>query len=343
MPGSSPDDATLASEAIDTAAADALIAPADGDANTGGEIAASPPAAAGTMLDAVQAALEPKEASPASKEPGQADNADPDAKAAEGDEADELSAEELKALSWKTQQRFKSLSSNVKAAREEAQALKPKAEEYDRMVGAIQRAGIDNRELDELVEVGGLLKSNPRAAYDKMVPIMRALENVIGEVLPADLQERVRLGYITEEDARTLVRSQAEARLATHRADTQTATQKAEQEATQRETLVKSSISAVEHWDKQQSVKDPDWHLKRREVAEQVELAITREANKRSAPYFPTAEEAVKLSTDALKTVNERMKRFAPRPTEIRSQAPGTSTRSKPAPKTMLEAINNVL
>lgn len=346
MPGSSPDaaDTSSAEELLGSTAPDTAAA-TQADDTTGADVKPeSSPATAGTMLDAVQAALEPKVASPAPQEPGQADKANPDEKPAEGEATDEeLSAEELKALSWKTQQRFKKLTTTVKAKDAEVLALKPKAEEFDRMVGAIQRAGIDTRELDELVEVGGMLKSNPRAAYEKIMPIVRALENVIGEVLPADLQERVRLGYISEEDARELNRSRAGERLATHRSQQTEAQQKAEQESRERQTLIDSSIQAAERWDAQQSTKDPDWHLKRKEVAEQVELAIVREANKRGQPYFPTADEAVKLANDALKTVEDRLKRFKTKPAEIRPTTPSASTRSKPAPKSTLEAINNAL
>lgn len=345
MPDSSPDtvdtstDTDLIGTSTDTAAATQAEAPQQGADATPN----SSPETAGTMLDAVQAALEPKVASPATQEPGQADEANPDDKPAEGEADEELSSEELKALSWKTQQRFRKLTTTAKGLTAELEAVKPKAEEYDRMVGAIQRAGIDNRELDELVEVGGMLKSNPRAAYDKMLPIMRALENVIGEVLPADLQERVRLGYISEEDARELNRSRANERLATTRNERSEAEKQAERENRERETLVNSSITAADRWDKQQSEKDPDWHLKRSEVAEQVELAIVRESNKRRAPYFPTAEEAVKLANDALKTVNDRLRRFKAKPAEIRPTTPGGSTRSKPAPKNTLDAINNAM
>lgn len=347
MPGSSPD-------AADTSSADNELLgtttdTADGSAaevtqtqdSTSPE---TPPAAAGTMLDAVQAALEPKGASPAPKEPDQADDADPNAKPAEGAAADEeLTADELKALSWKTQQRFKKLSSTVKAKDSELTEMKPKAEGYDRIVGAIKRAGIDNSELDELVELGGWLKTDQRRALETLKPIVQALEGVVGEVLSPELQERVRLGYITEEDARTLSRSKAGERLATQRAEKTVAERQAEKDQQEFSTLVKSSTEAVEAWDKQKSAKDPDWHLKQKEVAEQVELAIVRESNKRGKPYFPTAEEAVKLADTALKTINDRLQRFKPRPAEIRPATPGASTRSKPAPKTTLDAINNAL
>lgn len=346
MPESSPDtsavnaDEELLGSQPDTAETTGADTKPDADGKP-----ESSPETAGTMFDAVQAALEPKDASPASKEPGQAEKAEPDAKPAEGEpeESDELSPDELKALSWKTQQRFKKLTSTAKAKDAELAAVKPKAEEYDRMVGAIQRAGIDNRELDELVEVGGLLKSHPRAAYEKIMPIVRALENVIGEVLPPELQERVRQGYITEEDARQLHRSQANERLATHRSEQAAAQQKTDREARERNDLINSSIQAAERWDAAKAEKDPDWHLKRKEVAEQVELAIVRESNKRQQPYFPTAEEAVKLADDALKTIEDRFKRFKPKPTELRPATSGASSRSKPAPKTTLDAIENAL
>lgn len=297
------------------------------------------------MLDAVQAALEPKVASPAPKEPGQAEEADPNAKTAEGEkaESEELSADELKALSWKSQQRFKSLNDRVKAKDAELTALKPKAESYDRMVGAIKSAGLESAEVDELVELGGLLKSNPREARDRLVPIVNALDKLLGEVLPPELQERVRLGYISEEDARQLQRSQADARLNSKRAETLEAGQRAEREAAQQKQLFDSSVQAVESWDKRKAEKDPDWHLKREEIAEQVKLAIVDEQNKRGKPYFPTAEEAVKFAEDALKKIDGRIARFKPKPAEIRPTTPGASTRSKPAPKTILDAVNNAL
>jgi hypothetical protein len=341
MPDSSPDDGAQNAPTEDTT----LTNTADGsqaetlptqDSN-GQESSSAKPA--GTMLDAVTAALKPKEASPPSQEPGSEAQADPDAKPAEG-ESEELSADELKALSWKTQQRFKTLGSKLKAKDGEIAELKPKAEEYDKIVGSITKAGLDNREVDELVEIGGLMKRNPQAALAKILPVVEALQNVIGEILSPELQERVRLGYLTEADARALQRSHATAQLATKRADDVEAQRQADAERDAQQKLVTSSIEAVERWDKQQADKDPDWHLKRKEVAELVELAINREAQKRRAPYFPTADEAVKLSADALKTVTERMKRFAPKPNEIRTVTPGASPRSKPQPKTILEAVN---
>lgn len=339
MPVSSPDDGAIAPDNENTAAG----SEAENTGATDAGASSSPPETAGTMLDAVTAALEPKEASPPSNEPDPDDNADPDAKKAEG-ESEELSPEELKALSWKAQQRFKRLTSTAKAKDGTIAELQPKADAYDKIVGSITKANLEPSELDELVEIGGMLKSNPQAALEKLAPLVDALRNVVGDVLPADLQERVRLGYISEQDARALHKAQTSQRLTAQQVQEADAQRKAEKEASDRQAQLNASVEAVEAWEKQQADKDPDWHLKRKEVAELVELAIVRKSRETRAPYFPTPEESVQLSKDALKTINERLKRFVPKPAEIRPPAaPGAASRSKPAPKTIREAIDNAL
>lgn len=341
MPDSSPADETVVSS--DSAATTAAGTPAATTETTDSNGPDSSPAKAVSMLDAVQAALEPKEASPASQTPDQAAQADSDASKADG-ESEDLSDDELKALSWKTQQRFKKLASNLKARDGEVATLRTKADEYDKIVGTITKANLDNREVDELIEIGALLKSNPSGALAKLLPIMRILEDVAGEILPPELQEEVRLGYITEARARELHKAKVNEGFARRNAERDAAARQAADQAAETQKLIDNSISAVEAWEKQQAAADPDWHLKRKEIAEQVELAIIREAKKRNAPWFPTADESVTLSKEALKTVNERLARFKPKPAEIRpSINPGASPRSKPAPKTMLDAINNAL
>lgn len=344
MPDSSPDaTASAVDEVVTTATPQVDNQP--GNDSKGAD--SSPPAQAGSMLDAVQAALEPKAESPTAPNPDQAAKPDSDAAKADGQSEDtELSDDELKALSWKAQQRFKKLASAAKTKDGEIASLKVKADEHDRIVGAITKAGLEAKELDELVDLGSALKQNrPREALQILAPIVQALEQVVGKILPADLQEEVRLGYITEQRAQELAEARASEKIerqSRERLQRESDADKQQRDVAER---VNSSVSAVEAWEKQQAASDPDWPLKRQEVAEQVELLIGREAQKRRAPYFPTPDESVQLSKDALKTVNDRISRLKPRPAEVRPSAnnPGGSPRSKPAPKTILDAINNVL
>lgn len=299
-----------------------------------------------TMLDAVQAALKP-EASPASQEPGEAATAEDPASKTESEDPpeddDKLSPEELKALSQKTQTRFQKLTSKIKAKDGEIESLKPKAEEFEKISRFVSQAGLTNEDVGFLLQVGALARSQPDKALEHLLPFVQQLQQQAGEVLPADLQERVRLGYITEQDARELSKARSREQLATRRAD-QSETQRREAEAnSERQKIVDSTIAASEKWESTQAAKDPDWHLKRNEVAEKVELAIYKEQTKRKEPaYFPNRDEIVKMSNAALDEINKRFKSRGPKPAEIIPVNPGGAPpRTTPKPTSMLDVVRN--
>ena len=103
-------------------------------------------------------------------------------------------------------------------------------------------------------------------------------------------------------------------------------------------------MNAIDAWEKQKAASDPDWHQKQPEISEQVELAIERKTRELGRPYWPTPEEAVKLSEDALETVGKRYKRFAPKPRAIDPPVtPGASPRSTAAPKSTMDIIKGVV
>jgi hypothetical protein len=345
MPDSSPD-AVVETDVVTVSDTTAAATPADTSETQGG-IAETPPAAkAETMLDAVNAALKPKEDSPTSQTSDPAAKADLEdplkAEAAEGEDED-LADDEFRKLGHKVQRRIKSFTKKLEAKDAEIGGLKPKATEYDKIVSNLSRSGLSNEDFSNLMEIGGLMVNDPAKALARLTPVLRHLQEQVGEILPDELAERVRQGYLTEADAKALNRSTADAQRAKERADKLTSQQEAEKAQRETDELVHSSLSAVESWEKQKASKDPDWHLKRTEVAEQVELAIVREAQKRKSAYFPTAEESVKLAEKALEIVNGRLKHLKPKPEERKPVNGSTSSRSKPAAKTTLDAINNAL
>jgi hypothetical protein len=295
---------------------------------------------AGTMLDAVKAAIAPKGESPAPKSTDQPAEGDPDSKAATTED-DTLSAEEIKALSARTQQRFSKLTKNLKAASTEIESLKPKAAEFDKIDSFVRNAGLSQQDVAGTLEIAALLRSpRPQDALARLLPIVARLQEISGETLPTDLQQRVDQGYLTEADAKTLAKAQAGERLATQHVTQLTERQQADQRNSEFKTLTTSTVSSVETWEAQKAARDPDWHLKRDSVAEQVELAIERKTRELKRPWFPNSEEAIKLSEDALKTVNERNKRFGPKTQEIRPVLNGgASPRSTAAPKNMLDVV----
>ena len=289
-----------------------------------------------TMLDTVKAALEPKVATPAAKTPDAPAESDPTDKSKADDE---LSEDELKQLSEKTQNRFKKLTANLKAKDGEITNLTPKAKEYDNLTSWVQSNNLTPADVRGTLEITGLLKNDPRAALDRLRPIIAQLEHVVGETLPPELQQRVDQGFLTQEDAKALSRANAEAAAATKRAQGLTEQQRQDQAVRDQQAATSQTVSTIETWETAKAKSDPDWHLKQAAITEQVELAILQEVNRRGKPWFPNPTEAVKLSEDALKKVNERYSAFVPKPAAIKPAVGGASTRSAPEPKTMLDVV----
>lgn len=325
-------DTTIASTPAETAANNSDVTPA------ASSTAEAKPA---TMLDAVKAAIAPKGDTPSSKSTDQpAEGEDPDSKKTETTEDDALSPEELKALSARTQQRFSKLTKNLKAASSEIESLKPKAAEFDKIDTYVRNAGLSPQDVAGTLEIAAMLRSSPANALARLEPIVAQLRATIGETLPAELQQRVDQGYLTEADAKTLAKAQAGERLATQRATALTEGQQNEARNREFRELTTDTVSKVTSWEAQQASRDPDWHLKRDNVAELVELAIERKTRELRRPWFPNATEAVQLSADALKTVNNRFKSYAPKPQEIKPISNGgASPRSTAVPQTMLDVV----
>mgnify|MGYP000985313849 CR=1 FL=1 len=344
MPDSSPE-VTDATSVVDTNAA-AATATEGQQQNSDGNTSSSSNEGqkAGTMLDAVEAALKPKDASPASK-PGEAEAKaeSDDSNKAEGEteENDEFSEDELKALGEKVQKRIRGFTSKLKAKDETIASLEPKAKEFDKITTFIRNTGMNNNEVGELLTVGAMMKGGDvKGAIERIKPIYEALLKANGEELSPELQEKVRLGHITEDDARALSRAAADAHHSKQRLEKSEQDKKTEGEKKQREEFVQETLSAIETWETAQAKADPDWHQKRQEVSELVDLAITKKQRELNEPWFPNAKEAVEMSKAALKTVEQRYSRFKGKPTEQKQIQGDASTRSKPVPKNMLDVVN---
>lgn len=298
----------------------------------------SSPAAPKTMLEAVQAASAPKETTPVSETPEVPAEVTP--AESDTDDSTQLSAEESKQLSAKTQRRIRYLSSQVKASRSELDALTPKAKELDDLNRYVREAGLSNNDVAGTLEIAAMLRHNPRGALDRLMPIVKQLRSTLGEELPADLQDRVKNNFISEEDARVIARTTAQTKLDQERIERLTAQQDEARQARETNDHVQGTIASATEWEATKAKSDPDWQLKRKDVAEQVELAILKEArSKPGGQWFPDRSEIVKLNEAALRTVNERYQRFTPRAREIIPDNGSASPRSKAEPKTMLEVV----
>jgi hypothetical protein len=304
----------------------------------------TPEKPAETLLDRVKTTLDKMHgASPAPETPSGTAEADP-TKVAKPEDEDGLPADESKTLHPKTKERFGKLTSELKAAKTKLEELEPKAQKFGKIETFISNAGLSPQDVGGALQVAALLRSDPRAARERLQPIMAELDRMLGETLPAELQARVDQGLLTTEDAKALNRASADANLARRQATELTQRQQQEAQSRQQQTAIDSTLNAITTWEKQKAASDPDWHQKQPEISELVELAIERKTRELQRPYWPTPEEAVKLSEDALAKVGERYKRFVPKPKAIDPPVnAGASPRSTAAPKNTMDIIRRTV
>ncbi|BAQ16099.1 hypothetical protein GL4_0636 [Methyloceanibacter caenitepidi] len=302
-------------------------------------------------MQTVEAALQGEKAESPTADVGN-EKAEPETTDKSGEQTDEaeddeeLSDEERKLLSEKANRRFVSLTHQRDEAKRETESLKPRAEQWDRLTGFLHENDITSQEVNNALEITRLINSQDYGkALEVLGPIYEEVAARAGQVLPEDLQEDVRLGKITLDRAKELSVARANAAATQQRTERQTQrdTEKDEQERNAK--VVNTAVEAVDKWAKGKAGSDPDWHLKQDAVSEQVELAINR--MKREGKSFDAndpGKSAVELAENALKVVEERMKKFRPKPEERRApNGQFASPHAKPTPKSHMEAVEQAL
>lgn len=310
------------------------------DAPTANSSTAETEGATPTMLESVKAALSPDRQGESPAPQTQEKKAEPDAKA-EGEpdpDPDELTDEEAQHLKEETRRRIDQLLNQRKSLREEVKTLQTKAETADRLNNFMQQTGVTGDDFNKACEIMAAMKTgNPHKAWELLSPIVAQFQQVLGTVLPNDLQEQVRLGYITEPHAQEIARLRSQNHYSTVRE--QQAAERAEQEARQREvqSLVAVASDTANKWEQAKRTSDPDWHLKADRVHELVELHVVRNGCPRSA------EDVTKMLNDIHVKVTKEIKRFQPAAHEVKPTTGESSTRSVAEPTSVLEAIKQRL
>ena len=158
-----------------------------------------------SMLDAVTAALHPKEGD-AEPPPAQTEGKDAPKPPSKDDEplSDEVSEEELRAQKPQTAKRIRQLLGKISERETQLSELRPKAEAIDQLAGFLRSSGVGVEDLNAGVEIMALIRHDPVRALEKLAPTIQFLQQFAGQVLPQDLDEKVRQGFIDEATAREL-------------------------------------------------------------------------------------------------------------------------------------------
>jgi hypothetical protein len=295
----------------------------------------------GDVLSAVKAALEPdQEGSPDSANLG-TEKKSPETAAKDGaegdDDSEDFTEEEKARLSRKAKSRFHKLTGEVGDLKTKVADIEPKAQRFEQLVQFCNDAGLNADEVNRTFDVARAIKQDPLKAFEMLTPVYEQLRQLVGEVLPDDLQQAVNVGQITEAHARELARSRSAATLREQQLQRVEQRQNVERQRKDVTDKWQSAANATTEWENSKAKSDPDWKLKQPRVIELIELDLLKRQQK-NQNFTPTIEEAITMANAALAKVNEEMKRLRPAPKAMNPITEVGSTRSEAKPKSALEA-----
>lgn len=289
-----------------------------------------------SLIETVQAALEKgeKESSPGSDPVVEAAaSTTTDTTATPEDEPlGEITDEELKRYAPKTQRRIQHLLQERHDWEEKATAASEKAERFDQIVGFAEAHRLSNEDVAATFEIAALMKNEPDKAYEKVLPIFLHLSQLTGNVLPPEVQEKVNLGYLPEQDARELVRLKTQTALSEHRFAERERQSAAAQAAASQQTLVTECTNATAEWESKRSANDPDWSSKKDLVLKFARAEIAEKG-------FPRSKtDMVTLLNSIATEVDQQVSRFRPAPRAVTPATGSSSARASAEPTSAVEA-----
>jgi len=300
------------------------------------------------MVSAVRAALEkgkePSSSSSDSEDGAEPKKAESEPEKKEGEEEDlgELTEDELNSYKPKTQRRMRQLLSKNEELTEQVAQSGPIVEQFQGIKSFCEKANLSSKDVNTGFELMNLMRNDPQQAFKQLTPIYDTLRQMVGEVLPDDLQQQVSEGRITEDHAKELSRLRSSQTLTAQQSQQQEANTAEDDRRKSVETLRTNCATAVSKWEAEWKASDPDYRVKQARVMSEIKLALYEAKSTGNLPT--TQEEAVKLANTAKKTVEEELKRIMPPKasvtpiTKVRSATDSTS-----APKNMLEAVKQAV
>lgn len=204
------------------------------------------------------------------------------------------------------------------------------AKQYEQIQAFLQTNGLSAEEAADVLTVRALMKQNPAEAWKQLKPLVQQLLIDAGEILPADLRERVQRGEMSQAAATEFNRLRA-AQSSGQRAQemqSQIQAQQAEQ------ARVASISQTVATWEQATRARDPDFDKKSEALQKEVLWLQRRDGMPK------TADDARKMVEAAYASVT---KQLAPKTQKqpVRPVVGGRSASGNPsaAPKSMLDVV----
>lgn len=327
------DSSTADSQGEDQAgspAADQDVDPAgSSSASDTGDVSADSPPADGdkelSATDVVENALAPEDAPPSE------DGETPPAEATPTDETpaelpDEVSEDELKDVNPRTAQRIEQLLGQRVDLRRQVETLTPGSEQWDAVENFRKAQGMQPEHVANAIQIAALIENEPQRAFQVVDQLRTMLGNKVGAVLPDDLRDAVQKGEITRERAFELSQAKAGNTIAEQRRVSEAERSAGNEQDRALQTKTNTASATSTEWDRERAVNDPDWQLKRGQIASAVELRLVKEG-------IPDTAEAMRAILDAeAEKVNKFAGMFRPAGKTVKP-TPGSAPAREAAPR----------
>lgn len=177
---------------------------------------------------------------------------------------------------------------------------------------------------------------DPAEALNGLIPIVQALQNAAGLIMPADLQQAINEGKLSKDYAQQLAKERAANMLMANKAERLKKAQelKEVEETNKKINLVRQNVEkATTDWETKQRAIDPDYEPKRKLIYTAITAAVLA---RKQQGLLTTPEEAVAISNAVYKEVSDSLavaypKRQAVRPNNMSGGAPSSKVVVKPA------------
>lgn len=140
----------------------------------------------------------------------------------------------------------------------EKKAAEVDAIRYRNVESFLERSNLQADEAADGLEIMGLAKTNPVAAWERIKPWVEKVALAAGVIMPPDLQEKVQGGQMTREAAIEVSKARAQVQSAQTREQLQQ--QQAERRA--RTEAQSAIIGAAQSWEADRQAKDPNFAAK---------------------------------------------------------------------------------
>lgn len=212
------------------------------------------------------------------------------------------------------------------------------ATRYKNVESFISEQGLGAEEAANLLRIGGLIKTDPVAAWAQVKPTIQKLLIAAGEVLPEDLKQRRDNGELTNEAALELSR---------HRAQLQSRDVRQQFETQQTQTRQSQELGqqiqqTVSSWESDRKLRDPHFEAKMPAIQKEVTWLQATEGRP-STPLAVQAqlEKAYKNVSDTFRAPRAAS---APRPAMRPIPTGQPAANVQPAkPKTTMDIIKSVV